>query len=423
NEKANIEANSAMMRNLFVALTGERFDAHNFLEQARDAGASAAVVREGTSPVSRLPLITVPNTLTALGRLGAYRRRLVPGPVVAITGTAGKTSTREMLAAVLGSRWRVHATHGNRNNEVGVPLTLLAAPDDAEVLVIEAGASVPGEIARLRDIIQPDLAVVTNVSAGHVEGFGSVEGALAEKVALLAGVAEAVVGPDPAALAERARAVARHVTVAGLDVPCDVRPDAWQVGPDARATLTVGDVSVTLPLVGRHQAANAMLAVAVGKVLGVPVAQALKQLDAVRLPAGRVEVRQAGGRTILHDAYNSNPASLAAALETVQALRDSRPLVLVVGSMLELGAMQQTEHERLARMMVAMRPALVGAEGAFATALASVGDLGDRLVTAADADQLGAALAGRVPPDAVILIKGSRGTRMERVLPYLTSGT
>jgi UDP-N-acetylmuramoyl-tripeptide--D-alanyl-D-alanine ligase len=167
---------------LFVALGGERFDAHTFLGQARDKGAGAAVVRRGTPRVDGLPLFEVADTLVALGALARARRRQLPrgSPVVAVTGSSGKTSTKELIRAVLATTYRVHATGGNLNNLVGVPLTLLSAPDDAEALVVEAGASVPGEIPRLRAVIEPTIAVITNVGYAHVEGFGSRAGGVQE---------------------------------------------------------------------------------------------------------------------------------------------------------------------------------------------------------------------------------------------------
>ena len=185
---------------LFVALKGERFDAHDFLAQAKAKGAAGAVVRRGTPPVVGLARFEVEDTLAALGRLARARRRLLPAasPVVAITGSSGKTSTKEMIRATLATRYRVHATSGNLNNLVGVPLTILAAPEDRNALVVEAGASVPGEIARLRAIVEPTIAVVTNVTPAHLEGFGSLDGVLREKLALVEGVPLAVVGTEPA---------------------------------------------------------------------------------------------------------------------------------------------------------------------------------------------------------------------------------
>ncbi|MGH7528273.1 MAG: Mur ligase family protein, partial [Gemmatimonadales bacterium] len=186
---------------LFVALAGERFDGHEYLSAAADAGAAGAVVREGTPAVPGLTLFEVPDTLRAFGRLARARRRRLTGPVIAITGTNGKTSTKEMLAAALGTRYRTYATRANLNNLVGVPLTILEAPEDTEALVVEAGANLPGEIGRCREIIEPGITVVTNAVAGHLEGFGSLEGVVEEKLSLTDGVELAIVGVEPPALA------------------------------------------------------------------------------------------------------------------------------------------------------------------------------------------------------------------------------
>jgi UDP-N-acetylmuramoyl-tripeptide--D-alanyl-D-alanine ligase len=405
---------------LFVALRGERFDAHDFLEAARDGGAVAAVVRRGTPPVPGLRLLPVDDTLQALGRLARRRREAVRGPVVAVTGTNGKTSTKELAARALGAGWRVHATRGNLNNEVGVPLTILGAADDADALVVEAGASVPGELARLRGVIAPTAAIVTNVSAGHLQGFGGRDGVLTEKVTLLAGVPLAVVGTEPAALAVRARTAARRVVSAGLDLAADVRPDAWSLDAAGRGAIVFRGVSIKLPLAGRHQVENAMLVLALAELLALDLQRVGRALETVALPSGRWEVHDGRERTVIHDAYNSNPASLRAALETAAAIRGARPLVLVVGSMLELGDVTAAEHARLAEAIVRLDPALVGAIGEFAPALERHrARLGDRLVTAPDAASLGQALAPRLPARALVLLKGSRGMRLEGALPYL----
>jgi UDP-N-acetylmuramoyl-tripeptide--D-alanyl-D-alanine ligase len=405
---------------LFVAIAGERYDAHAFLGAARAAGANGAVVRTGTPPVDGLVLFPVADTLHALGRLGHARRRDVPGPVVAITGTNGKTSTKELVARALGTRWRAHATRGNLNNEVGVPLTLLATPDDAEALVIEAGASIPGEIARLREVIAPTVGVVTNVSAGHLQGFGGLDGVLEEKVSLLEGVPLAVVGTEPAALLDRARAAAVRAISAGLSDRADVRPDRWSLTAGGHVELEFRGVPVRVALAGRHQADNAMIALALAEELGLSMESVAQALAAVTLPAGRWEVHETGGRTVIHDAYNANPASMMAALETAQRVAGHRPLVLMVGSMLELGDAGPAEHARLADAMVRLEPALIGAVGAFGPALERHhARLGDRLVLAPDAEALGQALARRLPDGAVVLLKGSRGMRLERALPFL----
>src|SRR5213596_56681 len=345
---------------LFVALKGEKFDAHDFLDKARTKGAAAAVVRRGTPKIDGLPFFEVGDTLTALGLLARARRRMLPEgtPVVAITGSSGKTSTKEMIRAALGARYRVHATAGNLNNLVGVPLTILAAPEDAEALVVEAGASVPGEIARLRDVIEPTIAAITNVGYAHVEGFGSLEGVLREKLALVEGAGVAVVGTDPPELAREARRRTRTV-VAGTGSEADVRPEAADLGDAGHPRITWGGGhAVTLPVLGFHQIENALLALAVGCEAGVDPGRAVAALAGVTIPGGRGTALERGGLTILDDTYNANPASLAGAVRFAHWLagRRRRPLAVVVGSMLELGGESDRLHAAAAREIAAVEP-------------------------------------------------------------------
>jgi len=408
---------------LFVALQGERFDAHAFLGPAKQAGAAAAVVRRGTPPVDGLPYFEVDDTLAALGLLARARRRLLPPgtPVVAITGSSGKTSTKEMIRAVLGTAYRVHATSGNLNNLVGVPLTLLATPDDVEALVVEAGASVPGEIARLRAVIEPTIAVITNVGYAHVAGFGSLAGVMVEKLALLEGVRRAVVGTDPPELAAEARRRAPTV-VAGTAPEAELRPDRAELDDEGHPRLTWRGHTVTLPVVGFHQMENAMLALAVGREAGADPASAVAALAGVRLPAGRGAVLMLGGLTVIDDTYNANPDSLHWAVKLAHWLagRRQRPLVVVVGSMLELGRESGRLHAAAAAEIAALRPALVAAVGEFVPAFEPHrAALAERLITAPDADALGPRLKAALTGNEIVLLKASRGVALERVLRHL----
>ncbi len=408
---------------LFVALKGERYDGHDHLAAARDAGARGAVVRTGTPPVEGLYLHPVEDTLRAYGWLARARRREIPGPVVAVTGTNGKTSTKELVAAVLATRYQTHATRLNLNNLVGVPQTILAAPDGTESLVIEAGANLPGEIARYREIVEPTVAVVTNVAAGHLEGFGSLERVMAEKLELIRGAPLAVVGPQPPALAIEARARAPgRLVVAGLEG--EVRPDEVVLDPQGRPTLRIGARTIRLPLVGRHLAVNAMLAWAVAEELGLDLDEVADALSRVVVPGGRSELQQIGGLTILNDCYNANPASFLAAIETAQSLRTGRRLVFVAGGMRELGPDADRLHAEVAAHLLALAPELLGAVGEFADLFRSQRDaLGDRLILAGDPVEAGALLAPRLSGDEVVVLKASRGVALERILPAITSQT
>jgi UDP-N-acetylmuramoyl-tripeptide--D-alanyl-D-alanine ligase len=411
---------------LFIALKGERFDAHNFLDKARAGGATAAVVRRGTPTVAGLSFFDVEDTLAALGLLARARRRMLPEgtPVVAITGSSGKTSTKEMVRAALSARYRVHATSANLNNLIGVPLTILSAPEDTEALVVEAGASVPGEIARLRDIIEPTIAVITNIGYAHVEGFGSLERVMAEKLSLLDGAPVAVLGSGPEVMWPEAR---RRTQVIPAALPGKSGDDALldrYLDKDGhpRLALDTGE-KVTLPAVGIHQLENAQIALAVAQRVGVDHDAAVRALTGIQLPEGRGDVREVGNMVVIDDTYNANPSSLRRAVQTGAwlAKRQRRPFVVVVGTMLELGPESARLHAEAAREIAQRKPALVAAVGTFARVFESLREaLGGRLITASDPEALGPKLRSALRGNELVLLKASRGVALERVLNYLT---
>ena len=406
---------------LFVALSGERFDGHDFLAPAAAAGATAAVVRTGTAAVAGLSLIEVADTLRAFGALAHARRLAIPGPVIAITGTNGKTSTKEMLAAALSTRYATYATRANLNNLVGVPLTILEAPAGTEALVVEAGANLPGEIARYREIIAPHAVVITNAVAGHLEGFGSLDGVVEEKLSLAEGAELAIVGVDPPALAAGARRRARRVRTAGLE-GADLVPDRVEIRADARPVLTIGGIGFTLAARGLHQADNAVRVWAVAEELGLDLRAVAAALERFALPGGRGELLQVGSLTVLNDCYNANPQSFRAAIATARSLRPGRRLVFVAGTMRELGKDSTALHAQIARELVDLEPELLAAVGEFVPAMAPYrGHLGDRLVTAPDPLALGPVLGDRLRGDEVVVLKASRGVALERILPALAA--
>jgi UDP-N-acetylmuramoyl-tripeptide--D-alanyl-D-alanine ligase len=404
---------------LFVALRGDRFDGHEYLPQVAAAGAGGAVVRRGTHPVPRLTLYEVDDTLRAFGDLAGARRRRLQGPVVAVTGTNGKTSTKEMLAAVLGTRYRTYATRANLNNLVGVPQTILEAPPDTEALIVEAGANLPGEIARYREIIEPSIAVVTNAVAGHLEGFGSLEGVIEEKLALTVDVPLAIVGVDPPSLADGARQRARQVRSAGL-AGADLVPDEVSLQANARPAIRIGAHRFVLAARGRHQADNAIRVWAVAEALGLDLSAAALALERFALPGGRGELMQVGALTILNDSYNANPQSFRAAIATAAAMRGDRRLVFVAGTMRELGADSAGLHREIAEALVDLHPELLAAVGDFVPALQPyAGALRHRLVLAPDPLALIPLLAPHLRGDELVVLKASRGVALERILPAL----
>jgi UDP-N-acetylmuramoyl-tripeptide--D-alanyl-D-alanine ligase len=404
---------------LFVALVGDRFDGHDYLPAAATAGAKGAVVRRGTSPVPGLVFFEVDDTLRAFGLLARARRRMLRGPVVAITGTNGKTSTKEMLAAVLGTRYKTYATRANLNNLVGVPLTILEAPLDTEALIVEAGANLPGEISRYREIIEPSITIVTNAVAGHLEGFGSLDGVVAEKLSLTDGVPLAIVGVDPPALAEGARERARQVRTGGLR-GADLTPDKVTLDASARPVITMGGNTFALSARGLHQADNAVRVWAVVEALGLDPKAAGEALEHFSIPGGRGELLQEGALTILNDCYNANPQSFRAVIATAAAIRGSRRLVFVAGTMRELGEKSAALHQEIAEALVDLHPELLAAVGDFVPALEPyAGALRHRLLTAPDPLTLAPLLAQHLRGDEIVVLKASRGVALERILPAL----
>ena len=404
---------------LFVALSGERFDAHEFLAAARDAGATGAVVRRGTGEVEGLNLYEVPDTLHALGDLAAAARDRCAGPVIGITGQNGKTSTKEMVAATLGTKWRVHRTRANDNNLVGVPLTILQAPADTEALVVEAGANLPGEIPRYREIIRPDIAVVLNAGAGHLEGFGSVERVIEEKLSLAKDVPLAIVGMEPASLAPGARALAKRVITAGL-TGADMVPDAVLIGEDGRPVVSIDGRRFTLAARGLHQAGNAMFAWAIARELQLDLDAVAAALEQFSVPGGRGELSQHDGLTVVNDSYNANPQSFATAIALARELRPGRRLVFVAGSMRELGAHAPALHREVAGWLAELAPDVLALVGDFVPAFQEHhGRFAGTLLEAPDAVTMGPLLAAVLQGDELVVLKGSRGVTLERILPAI----
>lgn len=414
---------------LFVALKGENFDGHEFLGRAAESGATAAVVshRPDGAPEG-LAYFQVDDTLHALGRLGNHRRRALAAKVVAVAGSNGKTTTKDLLRAALSPRFRVHATEGNLNNQVGVPLTLLAAPDDAEVLVVETGTNEPGEIEILGAIVEPDAAVITSIGEEHLEGLGSVEGVLEEELAILVHLRPggvAVVAEDPPELPERAERIvgAMRLRVAGFDPEADVRPDGGQeaieVLPGGATRWTFRGVVIDLPLPGMHNVRNALVALGVSTELGVPVRESAQAIAAMPAPRMRSEWRRVGTLNVLADCYNANPPSTRAALELLASVPSAGEKVAVLGTMRELGAHGHELHRGLAETALARLGAGIDTVVFTGDYVAAVDGSREDVIAAEDPLQAYEALRPRLKGDETILLKGSRGVALERLIPLL----
>ncbi len=404
----------------FVALRGERFDGHDHLAAAVEAGATALVVQDARlAPLSGVPVLEVPDTLVALGQLARYRRDAWAKPVIAVGGSNGKTSTKELLKAALGSVYTVHATSGNLNNRIGVPLTLLGLDDAADLAVIEAGTNEPGEIALLREIIRPDVAVVTTVQEEHLEGFGDLAGVLAEELSLCDEVPIAVVPAEEGDVVREAKARAGRVLRAGLDTG-DRRATSHGLNANGTGWCFWEGARVEVPLPGAHNLRNATLALTVATEFGVAPERAAAGIAAMPQPPMRSAVGPLGKALLVNDCYNSNPGSARAAIALLRDVGAGRQRVVVLGTMRELGAASERAHREVAEAALASGADLVVGIGEFAAALSAL-DTSARVLVANDVDDLWPKLAPRLAPDAAILLKASRGVKLERLLPHLTT--
>lgn len=406
---------------LFVALRGPRFDGHDHVAEARELGACGALVARVLD--SALPQIVVADPLEALGTLAGAVQRQRTATVVGITGSNGKTSVKQLVAAVLGRHAPTCFNPGNLNNEIGLPLSVLDAPDDARYAVYEMGAGQPGDIAYLARIARPDIALVNNIAPAHLERMGSLLGIADTKAAIydaLPADGTAVINADDAFapyFAQRAhgRRLLRFALDSSADVVAtDLRADA--LGSRFRLHTPLGDADASVPLPGRHNVRNALAATAIAVAAGVPLASIVEGLAASQGVAGRLARHTlADGALLIDDSYNANPGSLLAAIDTLAALDGERWLVL--GDMRELGADGEAMHAQAGLRARTAGLARLYALGPLSAAAATAfGEGGRHFDThAALADAVRADLHGA----ARVLVKGSRGSAMDRVVDAL----
>jgi UDP-N-acetylmuramoyl-tripeptide--D-alanyl-D-alanine ligase len=418
---------------LFVALRGERFDGHQFLSEAAARGAHGAVVQAGhprSQVFEDLALYEVSDTLLALGSLARWHRRRFRVPVGAVGGSNGKTTTKEMVGSILAVRGPALKTEGNLNNEVGLPLTVLRLAPEHVAAVVEMGMNHPGEMARLCAIAEPDAALLTTIQPEHLEGLGSLEGVAAAEGELFAGLgprATAVVNLDDAQIvAQSRRAGGPGRLTFGRTPGADVRLVESRARGRSGLELTLAaagrEWSMALGFVGAHNALNATGAFALGLALGYRPDECVAGLARARPYARRLNVSEApGGWTVVDDCYNANPASMAAALQTAESLAAGGRVVAVVGDMLELGSDELQEHATLGSQVaqVASLAAFFGPRSSHAMAAAR----GIEAAHFESIEPLWEWLLPRLRSGDVVLVKGSRGMRLERVVEKLTGVT
>lgn len=411
---------------LFVPLPGTRTDGHAFLDEAFERGAGAALCARAVLPrVSDLPLgplVVVEDVTAALQRLAGKLRELWGGWVVAVTGSAGKTTTKELVAAVLATAGPVLKTEGNLNNHWGVPLTLMGLAAEHHAAVVEMGMNQPGEIAALAAIARPDACVITNAGSAHLENLGSLEGIAAEKASLAHALpkgAPAFIGADSPRLLRAVQGAPAEVITYGLGKDAQVRPEKIEdLGAEGTRIVVRGFPPLHLQLVGLHQVSNALAALAVARHRKLDPDAVVLALAAAKPLKDRMQVQHVAGATLIVDHYNANPDSMRAALATLAAWPGARRRIAVLGDMRELGGTAAALHREVGE---AVRDAELWVVGAHAADYAAGGRrAGVEVRTFPDKPALAAALRDQLARGVVVLLKASRGAALEDVLAGLT---
>jgi UDP-N-acetylmuramoyl-tripeptide--D-alanyl-D-alanine ligase len=410
---------------LFFAVKGERLDGHDFVEQALGKGASAAVVRK--DQLGRYPektrLLAVEDTLVALQTLATAVRKVWGKPLVAVTGSAGKTTTKEAIAHVLSARFRVLKSEGNFNNHFGLPLMLLKLEPEYDVAVIEMGMSHAGEIRALAKIAQPEIGVVTNVAPVHLEFFDSLAGIARAKYELVESLpigGAAVLNADDEYVSQFGRDFKGKVVMYGTRATADVRAEKIQSkGKEgAEFDVVIGSVRehAKLPLVGEHNVLNALAAVAVGLERGLKPSEAVGALATLAAADKRGQVLQVGNITVINDCYNSNPKALEAMVDALSTMAAKRRIV-VAGEMLELGPAGEEMHRRAGQHVAEKKiDVLLGVRGLAQAMVEGARQSGARAEFVASPEEAGEWLAREACEGDVVLLKASRGVKLEEAL-------
>ena len=423
----SIDSRTLNPGDLFIAISGERFDGHEYVLAALEKGAVGAIVEAGKQVAGDpLRLLKVEDTLKALQLLGAAARRLWGKPLLAVTGSAGKTTTKEILAHILATRFRVMKSSGNLNNHIGLPLQLLKLEAEHDLGVVEMGMNHAGEIRALGALAHHDLAVVTTVAPVHLEFFGSlaeIARAKYEIIETLPSGGVAVLNADDEYVSQFGRDFKGKVVTFGIKRAADVTAQKIKLNGAEGSTfeLVVGNVGepVNFPLVGEHNIYNALAAAAAAMERGISPSQAAAALSSIAPPDKRGQVLHLHGATIINDCYNSNPRALEAMIDTLASMKAERR-ILVVGEMLELGPTAEDLHRECGKHAAEKKiDVVIGVRGmARAVAEAACGS-GTQAQFVETPEQAGEWLAHNLRPGDAVLLKASRGVKLERALDML----
>ncbi|HPP55085.1 MAG TPA: UDP-N-acetylmuramoyl-tripeptide--D-alanyl-D-alanine ligase [Anaerohalosphaeraceae bacterium] len=427
----SIDSRTLQPGECFFAVPGERFDGHAFLKEAEQKGAACVVVQKEPLTDLKIPVIRVEDTVRSLGRLAAWYRRRLKTRVIAITGSVGKTTTRHLLHCVLSRRFRCRQAPKSFNNQIGVPLTLLSAQPEDEILLVEIGMNHPGEIAPLSRMACPDIAVITHIAPAHLEGMGSVAAIIQEKASILEGLAsdgKVYINGD---IADLVGYIRQHyscpIITVGEGADCTVRAERMH-SCGTNGLLQLQGQTIRIPLAGMASLRNCLMVWAVCRDFGIGLSDFAEAIKTAGAAPMRLQVEHIGPLTVLNDCYNANPASMENAVDCLvrMAQVQGRRSVFIAGDMLELGAESESLHRQLGKFAAEQGVVVLLSAGRFAQVLAEGAARADNhmgsgcvRIAFGTVESLCNNLHFYIRPDDIILVKASRSVRLERVVERL----
>lgn len=408
---------------LYIALEGEVFDGHDFVNDAVNKGAALAIVSKAVSINNYIPIIYVDNTLKALWDIAAFYRIKMGKPVIGVTGSVGKTSTKDMIAAILSAKYNIHKSMGNFNNEYGLPLTVLGLEKKHDALIVEMGMRGFGEISELTRIAKPDIAVITNIGISHIERLGSKENILKAKLEIVEGLSEnglLVLNANDVLLKSIDKSIAKRIIYIGIDTEADYIAscvtDYGEEGVSFKVNIKGMDYDIHVPAVGKHNVYNVLFGIACAIELDLSPEEIINGINSYRPEKMRLNIIKKDGIKFINDCYNSSPDSMNAALEVLKSLAKGKRAYAIIGNMFELGSAAKRAHYDIGFMCAKLNidfSAIIG-ENAVDVA-AGIGDCKKYKVFESHEDIVNY-MKTILKKDDVVLIKGSRGMKMEKIL-------
>lgn len=427
----NIVTDSRMVKSgdLFIALEGEIHDGHDFILDTVKNGASAIIVSKPVNTLQQVHVIHVDNTLKAMWQLAAYYRQKFLKPVIAVTGSVGKTSTKDMIAAVLSGKYNIHKSKGNFNNHIGMPLTVLGFENKHDAMVVEMGMRGFGEVRELTHIARPNIAVITNIGLSHIERLETQENILKAKLEIVEGLegeGVLILNANDPLLSRVDRSIAKKVLYIGVDTEADYTAysivDNGEEGVSFKVNIEGKEVDVHIPAVGRHNVFNALYGIACGALLGMSPEEILTGLKSYRPEGMRLNIIEKDGIKFINDCYNASPDSMRAALLVLKSIAQGSRCIAILGNMFELGEVAGAAHYGVGKMCGDLGIDFTAAIGENACDIAKgIGD-SSKFKIFDTHEEIVQYMKGILKKGDVVLIKGSRGMKMERILELWQTG-